>query len=271
MTILVTGASGFIGSEFLNSFSLTKERIITVSKSSSVNRKDHFKIDLTNIEEVKNLIQSFDFKFIYHFAGYVSPDKNEKNKEKSYEINFKSVSNLIENIEQKTNFIFTSTDKVYIDEEQSPHERSKKQPISYYGKMKLLAEDFIKNNTNNYTILRLPIVHSTGSHLSSSYIDKTIIDVKNKINVNVFNDVSRSFLLVSELSKVFERSYKKPFCGTFNVGSNCYSYYNRLKFMSNMLSLDMDLIHPVESKGINPRIQCLSTNKIKQRIGLSFS
>ncbi len=154
--ILITGASGFIGS-FLVEVAIKRNYKVYAGVRNTSNltylrdsRIQFFKADLADKEAIKSNLTKFSkFDFIIHNAGVTkSCRKSNFNK-----VNYQYTKNLIEALyETKTipqKFIQISSLAAYgpgdektlvpINITDTPH------PISYYGKSKLKTEQYIKS------------------------------------------------------------------------------------------------------------------------------
>lgn len=167
MKILVTGASGFIGS-FIVEEALNKgmETWAGVRKSSSrrylQNDRIHFiELDLSDKEKLKQQLADTNFDYIVHAAGATKC----LHQEDFYKVNTEGTINLVKAIlELKMplkRLVYLSSLSVFgaIREEQPYHEIEENdvpRPNTAYGKSKLEAEKFLEsvNGQLSYIILR---------------------------------------------------------------------------------------------------------------------
>ena len=104
------------------------------------------------------------------------------------------------------------------------HEKSEIKPISYYGKTKLLAENYIikklKNSQTTYCIGR--IFSTTNKSQKNNYL---VPDLKKKIKktkkkITLYNlDHYRDFISMNDISKIIFYFYKNKFKGIINIAS----------------------------------------------------
>ena len=141
----------------------------------------------------------------------------------------------------------------------------------YVQDLKYQCEEIIRKKTNKFHIVRLPIVHSLGKPVGASrgsFIDKILIDLKAGKEVRVFKNVQRCFLRVEELFDVFEIFINDTRYGTYHVGTKVMSYYDRLCALCDELGIDWkDKIIPVDGN-IDPLVQNLNTDKLKNTFGI---
>jgi len=268
---LITGVSGFIGRElFLKIKHLDP---IGVKNSSKMAFRDGkiIKMNLIDKNQVATLFNKYDPDIIYHFAALTSPTVNEEYPELAKKSHLDITSNIIENIPSHTHLIYLSTDKVFDGSHSKPDEEEATNPTYIYGKLKLLCENKIKKNVQKYHILRLPIVHSLGVINSNSFIDKALINIKKGKKVNVYNNVFRCYVLISDLIDLLEKLADDTNYGVYNVGTDMMSYSDRLQQLCLGLHIDYEK-YLFQIKGnVKPLKQNLNTEKARNTFNINFS
>jgi len=181
--------------------------------------------DIRDKKKISQWIQKYQLNVLIHLAAIVPIKVVNKNKKKSYDVNYIGTKNIIDCIiSSKINwFFFSSTSHVYKSSIKKIKESSKIEPISYYGKTKYLAEQYITKNLKN-TKIRYCIgrIFSTSNknqkkHYLIPDLNKKIQKVKNKIKLNNLNHY-RDFISMDEISKIIFLLYKKRFKGIINIG-----------------------------------------------------
>lgn len=161
--VLVTGASGFIGSTLVDLL-LTKEDYVifaairsTSSKKYLTDRRINFiELDYSSIDSLKGTLDKHSFDIIYHLAGLTKA----KDYHDFFEVNFTYTKHLVEAIKgSNTKLIYMSSFAAHGPAKSNPFTQAKEsdvnEPNTWYGKSKLKAEEYIKSNcTNSYIILR---------------------------------------------------------------------------------------------------------------------
>lgn len=141
--ILITGASGLIGSRIIEMLSF-KYDFIPVHQAQC---------DITDASSTQKYLSSIDFDMIVHLAAYTNVDGAEKEHKLCQEINVDGTRNLFNISQQKdVQMIHISTDFVFDGRRQvtpvsdiiSYTEDSIPNPISFYGQTKLEAEQIVK-------------------------------------------------------------------------------------------------------------------------------
>ena len=266
---LITGSSGFVGSylkkKLRNSVNIYNETELD---------KNNIKCDLTNSRETFELINKYKPLNIFHLAGKVDPSKNEDDKVDAYNKNYITTLNIINTIKKldlNCHIIFLSTDKVYDEINTYPSEEDNLSDQYFYAKLKIKSENLIIKNVRKYHILRVPIIHSFGDYNSSSFIDKSIINIRNNINIHVYENIYRSFVDVNDLTEIMVQIINKDKYGIYNVGSSKYSYYERLIYLFNLYNKKnyINFIKP-DRGSINPIDLSLNTTKIMKNYNMIF-
>jgi dTDP-glucose 4,6-dehydratase len=195
MRILVTGAAGFIGSEFLVQLTANGEYEITVIDSltyagrlenlNEVKNKIKFeKLDIRNRQGLEELFENSNFDKVVHFAAESHVDNSISNPNIFLETNIFGTQNLIElSIKYGvTEFLHVSTDEVYgslvsgfASEEDSFN------PASPYSASKAAAEHFVNAAKHTFN-LNTKIVRCSNNYGPRQYPEKLIPFFISKIN-----------------------------------------------------------------------------------------
>lgn len=216
-TVLITGASGFIGLNTVKVFSKDDswEIYALVHKSISVELKNLPKINiiqgnLNDYSFIKELEKKYNFDVIVHIAGLASDIGKDKIFKK---INYESVKSLSPLAKEK--FIYISSTDVYgIKDFNNADENTPlcEFPKNPYPKYKILSEKYIKENCKNYVIIRPAAVWGENDRtLESRVVDflKTSPFIvhfgkwkgKNRWPLANVNNVSNTILIVSKTNK----------------------------------------------------------------------
>lgn len=175
INILVTGGAGYIGSVFC---SYLKEnypnifKVFVIDNLSSGKRKylnfdKFYKFDLKSNSKLNNFFANNKIDTVVHLAGFTN--LREKSSQKFYMNNFLVTKNLISKLVKFKikKLIFSSTASVYGNPNKTPiKETFDTNPISYYGKSKLKAENYIKKySKNNYSCITFRFFNASGANV----------------------------------------------------------------------------------------------------------
>ncbi|MCT7487100.1 NAD-dependent epimerase/dehydratase family protein [Aliarcobacter cryaerophilus] len=199
--LLITGASGFVGSYFINQYK-EKYEIKTFSFL-----KDDFKsLDCSGVDVV------FHLSALVHQMGGASSEEYEKvNVTQTLELARKAKASGIKH------FVFMSTVKVYGEETDSVYTESIScHPEDEYGKSKLKAElELQKLEDENFkvSIVRTPIVYGYGVKANI----KSLVNLVNKIPVLPFGKIEnrRSMVYIGNLCNLVDEIITQQKSGIF--------------------------------------------------------
>ena len=200
--ILLIGASGNLGSTIIKS-KLFKNITFPSKK----------KLNLLNKNNIKNYLNK-KFDLIINCSGYPRIRDCENNALKSFELNYLTVKNLIDEIKihnKNLRLIHISTDAVYGSLKGNYLETDNYNPKTFYGVCKVLSELQVKG-LNNYCIIR------TRFFSSKKFLYK-----------NAATDIFSSMIEIQKLAKVIYGLSFSDFKGTINVGEKRESDYSFLK------------------------------------------
>lgn len=214
MIILITGISGYIGSELKNFFKKKRQKIYGITRKNSKSKYQNL---------IKNNIKP---NVIIHCAGSGLVGIEKLNKKVHYKKNYNSTKDLIRFVKvsqiENCKIIFLSSQSVYAAKKQKRiFEIDKILPKSNYGKTKYLSEKILINlKKNKVIILRLFSIYGIG-------LKKQIIwDACEKFRKNIVkfrgdgNEV-RDFLNIKDLLDLINKIIKKNYIEEstiYNVG-----------------------------------------------------
>ena len=157
MNILVTGANGQLGHEMQR-----------VAKSSNHNyiftdvADGYEKLDITNIEDIRNMVKKNNVDIIVNCAAYTNVDKAESDYDTANLINNTAAGNLATAMKEAGGtLIHISTDYVFQGDRNTPcQEDWATNPLGVYGKTKLAGEAAIATTGCNSIIIRTAWLYS---------------------------------------------------------------------------------------------------------------
>lgn len=258
----LTGSTGSLGKIFIKNF----------SKHYHIKK---YKGDILNKRKIFEWINNHNFQLVIHLAAIVPIKIVNNDRKYANKVNYIGTKNILDAIIKKKNiewFFFASTSHVYQSSNKKISEKSKINPISYYGKTKLKAENYIqkklKNKSTNYCIGR--IFSTANLYQKKNYLVPDlkfkIKNAKKKIILKNLNHY-RDFISMKMISRIIIKLYKKKFKGIINIGTGRgiflqdiakeinIKYKKKLVFYDNKISTSL-----------------ISNNKkLKNIVGLNFS
>ena len=269
--ILITGASGFIGSH-LASYLKSKNYNIYLTDNKQIKNKkiilnnkkiSFFKFDLN--KKIKKKLTGFTH--IFHLAASLGVKNITKNPYNTFKNNIYSLSNLVDNIKLNSpncTFIFFSSSEVYsplikksikflptrpdvdllINEETINRD-------SYYLS-KIIGEKIIKLSGLNHVILRPHNVY--GPEMGFRHVISELIIKNKKNNCKVYSpNHTRSFCYIDDaINQIYKISFnRKCLNKVFNIG-NPYgeiTMFNLAKKIKKIMKSKTKLISGPVTKG----------------------
>jgi dTDP-4-dehydrorhamnose reductase len=155
MKVLLTGATGFLGSMLINNLQHQYDFIGLSSKQ----------LDLSKPSLVADYLQQFDFDLCLHFAALTQTAQCEQEPELTHRVNVESTIEIAKVCHQRgKRMVFLSTEQVFNAQSGAPFtETDQPKSSTIYGQQKIEAENYIINNLDDYVILRLTWQMGLGS------------------------------------------------------------------------------------------------------------
>lgn len=236
MNILLTGGLGFIGSHLIKYLGKQGNKIVIFdnlynSKSRQFKNSDIkiIKGDILDYPLLSKSLQNIDV--VIHLAAQISVSDSIKDPDNTMKINVDGTQNVLNacidnNIK---NFIAISTAAVFGNQNEIVNENSKTDPISPYGKSKLVMEekilDFSKKHNLNSIILRFFNLYGPGqSPQYAGVIAKFLDKIKENKPLEIYGDGSqtRDFIHIDDAVECIGLAIKnisKKTGKIYNVGS----------------------------------------------------
>ena len=172
MRLLVTGASGLLGSDIV--YHAAKSNIETVKVCLSP-RPGFVSADITTEEGIRT-IQGLEWDTLVHTAAWRDPNICEKDPGKAYAINGKATGELAKLAKERgAAFLYISTDYVFPGTNPPYKEEDQVSPLNTYGKAKLAGEEAVNAVSDKFLILRIPALYGIMAGLKASpLIDSTL-------------------------------------------------------------------------------------------------
>lgn len=270
-----------LGRVLTKTLSLKPESIIyAVSRKNQKDKFDNGVInwlcfDLTNLIELAKTISLLKPDLIIHCAAVVNVDQCEEMKGYVDSLN-KGFIDIVSFNSPNTKIVFVSSDSVFDGVSGDYLEADETEPLNYYAKSKVDAEEKLINSELNYLILRTNIF---GYHLpkSSSLVEWAIEKLSKSEKIGGFNDVYFNPLYVVQLSEIILKLIDLKVEGIINIASDTkLNKYDFLLEIAEVFGFDKKLIekksvNEVDFKARRPENTTLNTDLLKEIIGFTPS
>jgi dTDP-4-dehydrorhamnose reductase len=190
MKILITGSRGQVGSQLITILNRGMSEIGDIPKeikNAEIVGKSSQQLDITDFNKVKNLIREIKPDVVINAAAYTNVDDCETNQEKAFNVNAIGAKNLAivcEDINAK--LVHISTDYVFNGIGSKPFkENDETSPQSVYGKSKSMGDDFVREISSKYFIVRPSWVYG---YNGKNFVYTILKAAKERGSLKVVND-----------------------------------------------------------------------------------
>lgn len=190
LKILITGAGGQLASQLESILKNGKselgglDKIYLACEIKYVTREE---LDISKLSDVINFVQEYEPDIIINCAAYTNVDKCETDFENAFKVNSIGSRNLAVAAQRmKSKLIHISTDYVFNGKGSVPfREYDLPDPVSVYGKTKLLGEQYIRENCSRYFIVRTAWLYGL---YGKNFVYTILKAAKEKGHLDVVND-----------------------------------------------------------------------------------
>lgn len=243
MNILVTGATGFIGSYLVKKLVDMSYNVVALDNLSCSSSENIYFVkslgidlkvaDIRDNNNIRSLFEKYRFDLVIHLASLISVDESIEHPDKYFDVNTRGTAILIKHAIKKnvSRFIYISSAAVYGVPEKLPiNEDHPLNPISPYGISKLAGEQLVRiysmvDQGFKHVILRLFNVYGPRQNVNSPYngvITRFIYRVLNDQPPIIYGDglQVRDFIYVEDVVEAIIQGIKtKHVNKTYNIGS----------------------------------------------------
>lgn len=185
MTILVTGATGFIGSHFcvaalqqgldlvlLDNLENSSIKVLEIIEALSAIKPKFEHVDVRDKSALNAVFDKYSIDAVVHFAGYKAVGESASDPLMYYRNNVAGSINLLEVMKEQgvRKLVFSSSATVYGVPEFNPYtELHRKLPFNPYGQTKSMMEDMMKDlcdSDSDFSMISLRYFNPIGAHPS---------------------------------------------------------------------------------------------------------
>jgi dTDP-4-dehydrorhamnose reductase len=264
--ILVTGSNGQVGNELKN--------LLNEKEALFVDRKNG---DITNSEQIENLIITHNISTIINCAAYTAVDKAENEKEKAFLINEAGARNLASLAKKYSiKLVHISTDYVFPGNTPTPlTEDSPTAPFTVYGESKLAGEKAILNIRPTAVIIRTSWLYS---EFGNNFVKTIVKYASERSEMKIVYDQVGSPTYAKDLAEAIIAiipKMKDGECDLFHYSNEgAVSWFDFANAICEIKKIKCRLI-PIESFEYptptpRPKYSVLSKKKIKQTFNISI-
>jgi len=208
MKILILGAKGMLG-----------QALAEVYKDKNPILWDKADLDITDEAKVRNKLSDLKPTLIINAAAYTDVDGAEANQDLAMSVNGQAVGYLAKTAKNLSAIlVHFSTDYVFDGENKAGYkEDDKPNPLSVYGKSKLLGEQLLQQNCEMYYLIRSSWMFGENSR---NFIQEILTKAEQEGSLKVVNDQFGKPTYASDLAKKTRQivDQMKP-CGIYHISN----------------------------------------------------
>jgi len=271
---LVIGASGMVGESLVNS--LVEAGEIPVATYRTISIPSAEQLDICRFPQVTDFFERFQPKIVFLPAALTNVDYCEVNPALSYMTNVVGVKNVVEasNV-VGARLIYFSSDYIFDGVAGPYNEDSLANPLSEYGRQKLIAEHHIALRCFSYLIIRTTIVYGW-ERQGKNFVYRLVKSLREGFPVKVPIDQVGTPTYAPELAQSAIKFSQMDLSGVVNIaGENRINRYEFALEVARIFNLPKKLIIPVTTKELEqpakrPLIAGLKADKAKALLQTTY-
>ena len=242
--ILVVGASGFLGHAVCKAPGAEFERV-----PASRSDPGHRRMDLTNADQVRRVVEEIGPKWVINTAAMTSVDGCEQEPEAAYQTHVRGTQNLVRACESReSGLIVVSTNYVF-DGKAGPYsEDDVPNPLNVYGRTKLEAEECLLNAGCRGMVVRTAVLYGYDPECRPNFVTWAANTLARGEQIRVVTDEWANPTSVDDLAVFLLNLCRTDFQGLIHfAGCDFLSRYEMVERICARFDLDLGLVTPVIS------------------------
>ncbi len=276
--ILVTGASGLLGANFVIMAQGRGEKLVAASHRHAVHLPgvQTVQTDLSDKGAAREVMRHFKPEWIVHCAALTDVDRCEEYPQEATRINVDMSRVLAQEARNvSASMVHISTDAIFDGIRGNYCEEDLPSPINMYAKTKFAGEKAVQEELEDALIIRTNI-YGWNAQDKFSLAEWILGRLDAGEQVPGFTDVMFTPILVNDLIEVIFEMMKHSLKGLYHVaGSESCSKYDFAKEIARIFGYDQELVRgvPVKNAGLKaprPQNMTLRVDGIRRALPVSL-
>lgn len=278
--IIVTGASGFLGSHIMHLCDPAEVIGLYHTNRPPKDGYTYIQADLSNDVKIEKILASESPRIVIHAAAQSNLDWCEENPEVAWKINAEAPIKFAKACsEMGCRYLFVSSDMVFDGEQGFYSECDPVNPTSHYGRAKVAAEEGILAANPHAIVSRVALIfgHPIQAGRGYSFLNWVLDKLERNEQVPLFFDQYRTPVEVVELADRLLQLAKSDFKGILHVaGEERVDRYTFGEYICEITGCSKDLLKRTALSADNsavhrPRDLSLLTGLLEQTMGRKLS
>jgi len=272
MKVLITGASGLLGSALLREAS--KQGTASVAAYNSRPLHGGLQMDITQQEQVRTAIKDADPDYVIHAAAFTNVDACEVEPKRAWDVNALGTKHVVDACsEQGAHVVYISTDFVFDGEDGPYSEDHPTHPINIYGESKLAGERFTLAHSGN-AVGRVCVLYGPDR---PNFVTWVIDSLRANAPIHVVNDQYNTPTYVGNCARALLRMCERGLTGVYHVsGREQVNRYDFACAIADVFRLNEKLISvtttdTLQQRARRPINSSLSVEKAERALGMRLA
>ena len=222
--VLITGAAGSLGSDLCDTLG-RQFRVVPAT------RRD---FDITNLRATRSFVSETKPDVIIHPAAFTDVDGCEAQSDKAFLVNGLGTRNAaLAASEIGARLFYISTDYVFDGTKDGPYsEWDAPNPVTVYGKSKLLGEEYVKQHVSRHFIIRIAWLYGQNGN---NFVKTMLRLAQEKEQLGIVNDQRGTPTWTVDIAKQIRDLLPTKLYGTYHCTSqgSCTWYEFALEIFKN--------------------------------------
>jgi dTDP-4-dehydrorhamnose reductase len=272
MKVLVTGASGLLGTALLREAS--QRGIIAVPAYNTQPLNGGLQMDITEEAQIHATIRRVAPDYVIHTAAFTNVDACEIEPQYAWDVNALGTKNVAEACEKRdARLIYISTDYVFDGEEGPYSEEAPTHPINVYGESKLAGERFTLDSSVN-AVARVCVLYGPDK---PNFVTWVINSLRSHTPIYVVTDQYNTPTYVGNCARALLRMCELGLTGVYHVSGR--EQLNRYAFacaIADVFALNKKLINEtttdtLQQRARRPMNSSLRVGKAERSLGMRLA
>jgi dTDP-4-dehydrorhamnose reductase len=170
-------------------------------------------LDLVDSAQVALYLQSFQPDLVLHCAAICKVEKCERHPQYAWDVNVGGTQTVLDHLPKQVRLVYCSSDHVFSGDRGPYDENSPPDPISFYGRTRVEAEERVLNQHPGSLVLRVPLCIGPSYNGRSGHLDWLRYRHGKGLPMTIVRDEHRSALPLEAAAKRVYQMALSPLTG----------------------------------------------------------